>query len=189
MKKDKFDELWNEIVLKTIDDLSDKNTIYLKKNAKKRVYKQYQAKKTYVKNNYMLFGNTHLDRHKIAACMLYAIMKVYPVKIRMGAIWKKHKEDEKFSREYQLLNEYLSLYTAFSIIESFRVYGIDHSDEEYPTKGFTRKRITMPETSNGQDYMYNTCLDLYFSKQKNMINVLTFSNVFFLLEIIQSSDI
>lgn len=187
MKSDKFDELWNQIVLSIFHDMNADGTLSLKRNAKERVYKQYQKEKTFIKKNYMLSEETHLDRHKIASCVLYAIMKVYPVQISINAIWKKHKEKEKFNREYQLLNEYLSLYTAFSIIESFRQYGVSHPDEEYPTKGFTRNRIDMPDTSNGQDYLYNTCLDLYFSKQRHKINVLTFSNVFFLLEIIQSS--
>lgn len=188
MKRDKFDELWNQVVLSIFDDMNVDGTLTLKRNAKKRVYSQYQKEKTFIKTNYMIAEDTHLDRHKIASCVLYAIMKVYPVQINMSAIWKKHKEKGKFNKEYQLLNEYLSLYTAFSIIESFRQYGISHQDEEYPTKGFVRNRISMPYTSNGQDYLYNTCLDLYFSKQRHKINVLTLSNVFFLLEIIQSNE-
>lgn len=188
MKKDKFDELWNCIVLPIFDDMNVDGILILKKNAKEKVYRQYQKEKTFVKTNYMLTENTHLDRHKIASCVLYAIMRVYPVQISMSAIWKKRKGKERFNREYQLLNEYLSLYTAFSIIESFRQYEFSHQDEEYPAKGFIRNRISVPETSNGQDYLYNTCLDLYFSKQRNKINVLTFSNVFFLLELIQSNE-
>lgn len=188
MKKDKFDELWNNIVLPIYDDANVDGILYLKRNAKKDVYKQYQKEKTYVKRNYMLSGDTHLDRHKIASCMLYAIMKVYPVQLSMKAIWKMHKQKGKFSKEYELLNEYLALYTAFSIIESFRQYGISHNDEDYPAKGFVRNRINMPDTSNGQDYLYNTCLDLYFSKQRRKINVLTFSNVFFLLELHQQNS-
>ena len=65
----------------------------------------YQKEKTFVKTNYMIAEDTHLDRHKIASCVLYAIMKVYPVQISMSAIWKKHKEKGKFNRENQLLNE------------------------------------------------------------------------------------
>ncbi len=188
MKKDKFDELWDYVVLSIFDDMNVDGTLTLKRNARKRVYSQYQKEKTFVKTNYMIDEDTHLDRHKIASCVLYAIMKVYPVHVKMSVIWKTYKKKEKLDKEYQLLNEYLSLYTAFSIIESFRQYGIDHQDEEYPTKGFVRNKISMPDTSNGKDYLYNTCLDLYFSKQRHKINVLTLSNVFFLLEIIQVNE-
>ena len=77
-----------------------------------------------------------------------------------------------------MLNEYLGLYTAFSIVESFRAYEQSEENEV----GFKRKGIVQPITANGEDYIYNTCLDLYLSRKKNKINVLTFANVFFLLE-------
>ena len=185
MTREVFDELWKHIILSIFNDMNKNNVLHLKKDAKEKVYKQYQNKKTYIKDNYMLSCNTHLDRHKIASCVLYAIMQVYPIEVNLSMIKKKHDSKEMFPKEYQLLNEYLALYTAFSIIESFRQYGIHHSEEEFPTKGFNRHKISIPNTSNGQDYIYNTCLDLYFSKQKKNINVLTFSNVFFLLEITQ----
>ena len=105
MKRDKFDELWNHVVLSIFDDMNVDGTLTLKRNAKKRVYSQYQKEKTFVKTNYMIAEDKHLDRHKIASCVLYAIMKVYPVQINMRAIWKKHKEKGEFNREYQLLNE------------------------------------------------------------------------------------
>ena len=78
-----------------------------------------------------------------------------------------------------MLNEYLGLYTAFSIVESFREY--EQSIDKCAT--FQRSGIKLPMTCNGEDYIYNTCLDLYLSKKKNKINILTFANVLFLLEI------
>ncbi len=185
MKRDKFDELWNNIVLPIYDEMNEYDILFLKRNAKQKIYREYQRKKSFVKENYMLCGNTHLDRHKIAACIVYAIVKVSPIKVSLRIKWEKYRLKRYFSREYELLNEYLALYTAFSIIESFRLYGESHKEDEYPTKGFKRNQINLPKTSNGQDYLYNTCLDLYFSKQKNNINVLTFSNVFFLLELLE----
>lgn len=188
MKADKFDELWENVVLPIYKEMNKEGILSLKRSARKRVYKEYQRKKTYIKQNYMKNENTHLDRHKIAACMLFAIMKVYPIRVKLSAVWEKYCAKERFGKEYELLNEYLSLYTAFSIIESFRGYEASVTEEEYPAKGFLRNKISLPETSNGQDYLYNTCLDLYFSKQKKCINVLTFSNVFFLLELLESDN-
>ena len=48
-----------------------------KVQTKYKIYKEYQKQKTFLKLNYMENPNTHLDRHKIAACMLYAIVKIY----------------------------------------------------------------------------------------------------------------
>ncbi|MBR2037425.1 MAG: hypothetical protein IKJ39_05260 [Lachnospiraceae bacterium] len=179
MTREKYDEIWQNIVLPVCNELYPKEEVYIKLFAKDRVYKEYQKKKTYLKVNYMQNPKTHLDRHKIAACMMYAIAKVRPVAIKPSVIWDKFIKDQKFSQKYSLINEYIGLYTAFSIVESFRIYEEKQSKNKDNVK---RHSICKPITTNGEDYIYNTCLDLYLSRKKKNINVLTFANVFFLLE-------
>lgn len=179
MTKEKFDEVWDNIFLKTYDEITPNESVYIKRNTKRKVYKIYQKEKTYLKKNYMQNPNTHLDRHKIAACMMYAIVMVQPVRIRKMCIWNKFINKEKFEPRYLMLNEYLGVYTALSIVESFRQYEDSLEDGKVL---FKRNGICQPVTTNGEDYIYNTCLDLYLSRKNNNINILTFANVFFLLE-------
>lgn len=178
MTNEKFEDIWNNIILGLYNEITPQDDLYIKARSKKKIFKKYQKQKTYLKLNYMENPNTHLDRHKIAACMLYAIVKVHPIRIKRISIWKNYLNGKKFTPEYLMLNEYLGLYTAFSIVESFRAYEQSEENEV----GFKRKGIVQPITTNGEDYIYNTCLDLYLSRKKNKINVLTFANVFFLLE-------
>lgn len=80
------------------------------------------------------------------------------------------------------MNEALAFFTALSIIESYKEYGIDDKIE------MSRRSIILPETFNQSDYSKNTFIDLYFSKRSKKINILTFSNVFFLLEKMSALD-
>lgn len=177
MTKEKFNEIWCNILLPIYDEISLKANVYIRPFAKEIAYRKYQKKKTYLKINYMQNPNTHLDRHKIAACMMYAIVSSHPILIKPSAIWNKYVKKEKFPIKHLLLNEYLGIYTALSIVQSFKMY-----NEGQDNDNVNQKIINMPITTNGEDYIYNTCLDLYLSKKKKNINVLTFANVFFLLE-------
>ena len=179
MTREKFEEVWKKIFLTLYDEITPHEEVYLKLHSKERIYKEYQKQKSYLKINYMKNPNTHLDRHKIAACMMYAIVKVQPVSIKRTVIVKKYFNKEKFPKKYSILNEYMAFYTALSIVESFRCY---ENGIEVHRKKNERPGVCQPATTNGEDYIYNTCLDLYLSRKKNKINILTFSNVFFLLE-------
>ena len=121
--------------------------------------------------------NTHLDRHKIAACIMSAIVKVQPIKIKKRNLLRRYFDKKPYEKKFTLLNEYLALYTALSVVESFR-----QDDIKNQRMGFDRPGVCQPMTTNGESYIHNTCLDLYFAKRHNKINVLTFANVFFLLE-------
>lgn len=179
MTNEKFEDIWDNIILKLFSEMTPQKDVFIAPRSKKKIFKEYQKQKTFLKLNYMENPNTHLDRHKIAACMLYAIVKVRPIKIKKFSVWRKFISGTRYTPEFLMLNEYLGLYTAFSIIESFRVY--EQSIDKDIT--FPRNGISQPITTNGEDYIYNTCLDLYLSRKKNKINILTFANVFFLLEI------
>ena len=177
MKKSKFDEIWDNVIIPIYDEISPREDFYIKRNAKNRIYKQYQKQKNFIKFNYMEDVHKHLDRHKVGACLMYAIVKVQPIVIKKKVLISKFIHKESYSYKYTLLNEHLALYTALSVIESFRQYDIKNNIET-----FKRPGVCKPMTTNGESYIYNTCLDLYFSKRRDNINVLTFANVFFLLE-------
>lgn len=174
MTYNKFSEIWDNIFLPLYLEFNNNNAFYLKKAAKQRIYNLYQRKKTFLKKNYMADSTTHLDRHKVAACMMYAIIVARPVKMRIGRLWHHFRTGKVISWQYVMSNEYLALLTALAIICSFEQYDKNQNDRNCT--------ITIPNTKNGEDYIYNTCLDLYLARKTKNINVLTFANVFFLLE-------
>ena len=124
----------------------------------------------------MAAGTEHIDRHKIAAVMLKAIMEVYPVRISVRHILRLWRRKEPLAEKYIYANETLALYTALSIVENFSACTADG------TPATAHSPITLPATFNDSHYDLNTYIDLYFSKRTKQINILTFANVFFLLE-------
>lgn len=177
MERETYDRIWEKIVEPVYENISDGDPyMTLDLNRKERIYKKYIKIRDKIKKKYMEDPLGNIDRHKIASIMMAAIVDIYPVRISCRYIFGLWKDKKEIDQRYIYVNETLALFTALSIIESYKDYGIDGKVER------ERKSIVLPETFNESDYVTNTCIDLYFSKRSNKMNVLTFSNVFFLLE-------
>lgn len=178
MEKNKFDQFWSAIVTDLFNKLNYENNdcFHLDQAKKKKVYELYEKKKNYIRNNYMENPNAKIDRHKVASSLMYAIVMVKPVTIKKDVIRDAHSAKRVLPAKHYLINEYLGFYCALSVIQSFM--NAENSS--------SRKIINMPQAVHG-DYVHNVCLDLYFSYKEKNINVLTFANVFFLLEKYHSS--
>lgn len=142
------------------------------RNCKKKIFYFYQKKRDYIRSNYMTKEyNVALDRHKVASCMLYAILKVKPFSVNRNV-----KLDEKLL----LANEYLAFYVALNIIENYRM-SVDGKQED-------ECQILLPETyqemKGSTDYLSNMCRNLYFLSVYDVdkYDVLAYSNILFLLE-------
>ncbi len=114
--------------------------------------------------------------------MMAAIEEIYPIRVSKRYILQLLFKKDVLNERYVYANEMLALYTAFSILENYKDYGIDGNNEN------VRKSIKIPKPYNGGNYVMNTCIDLYFGKRGKNINILTFSNVFFLLEKLGQED-
>ena len=177
MEKPTYDRIWNNIILQIYDNISNgDNNISFNKNSRNKIFKRYIKIRDNIKKKYMEDSDANIDRHKIASIMMVAIEEVYPIKVSKKYIFKLWKSRKELDKRYIYANETLAFFTALSIIENYKDYGIDGKIE------MTRKSITLPETFNDSDYAMNTCIDLYFGKRSKNINILTFSNVFFLMK-------
>lgn len=177
MEKETYDRIWKNIILPIYDNISDGTlNMSLAEINKKKIFNRYIKIRDRMKKKYMEDSDMNIDRHKIASIMMTAIEEVYPIKISKKYIFQLWKEKKELNERYVYANETLAFFTALSIIESYKEYGIDGNIE------MKRKTIVLPETFNESDYAMNTCIDLYFAKRNKSINILTFSNVFFLLE-------
>lgn len=177
MEKETYDRIWDNIVIPIYDNISNNDpNMSFNKKSKKRIFERYIKIRDKVKKKYMEDSDSNIDRHKIASAMMAAIEDVYPIKISKKYIFQLWKDKKELDERYVYANETLAFFTALSIIENYKEYGIDGKIE------MKRKTIVLPETFNESDYAMNTCIDLYFSKRSKNINILTFSNVFFLLE-------
>ncbi len=79
-------------------------------------------------------------------------------------------------------NETLAFYSGLSILENFKDYDINGHNST------ARVSIKIPKTYNESNYLLNTYIDLYFGKREKQINVLSFANIFFLLERLSAKE-
>lgn len=184
-----INKIWIESIRDSIIQVSSdlglkhKSISYLEKRIKKIYHKQ----KKYFIDSYMSPLSPNIDRHKIAACVMKTIMIVKPIQIPFGAkikfIFSNKKLYEIISSkltesDYKyvlLVNEYLALSIATSIIDGF----IAISDNKKRLK----HQICLPDPfpEEDDDYLLDLCICLYYTKGRN-ISTITFSNIFFLLE-------
>ena len=140
------------------------------------IYRNYQKKRDYIKYNYMSKKNpVALDRHKVAACMVYAILKSGPIKVNM---WISNLPEK-----IVLANEYLAFYVALNIIE---MYNLDEfNDGSINTDYQIMVPKTYHEDENPQNtYESNLCKAWHYIKidEIEKFDALGYANVFFLLE-------
>lgn len=139
--------------------------------AKSNIFKYYQRKRDAIKKNYMEKTAVSLDRHKVAACMVYAILKSRVLRVNE---FVPHLPDRLL-----MANEYLAVYVGINIIEQYRRNdGLKEPNDKlfFPT--------TYHEV-DGQDSVFinNLCKGLYYSRRKiNNMDIFAYSNIYFFME-------
>ena len=180
MKKQNYKKFYNVVVSACIDDILKyneqngfpENSIIRRESREKKIFEYYQEMRDYIRCNYMSKKiDVALDRHKVAACMMYAILKAKPLKINR----KIPSLDEKIL----LANEYLALYVALNIVVMYKMDQCQLKEGEY--------EILFPETyfnDPSNDYVTNYCRTLYYVSRENLnkFEVLAHSNILFSLE-------
>ncbi len=179
MKIDDYNSFFEEIIMKAINDIKKMEKqlmgdieVLKIKNCRKKIFYFYQKKRDYIRSNYMTKEyNVALDRHKVASCMLFAILKARPFSVNRNV-----ELDERLL----LANEYLAFYAALNIIANYRM-SVDGRQED-------ACQILFPETYQEKigsiDYLSNMCRNLYFLSMEDIdrYDVLAYSNILFLLE-------
>lgn len=190
MKKQDFRDFYNEVITKAIEDIfanahnllsplgvDENSVINERRNAGEKIFNNYQKKRDFIKLNYMELDKSGsdesiaLDRHKVAACMVYAILKSCPLKIRMLTA--------NLPEEVVMANEFLAFGVAVNIIEMYikAKNGGDDFAIKFPS--------TYYEGGNAKNrYPSNVCKAWYYLKLDNIekFDIFGYANVFFLWE-------
>lgn len=177
MKKSDYDDFFSVVIQKCIDKVLDEAEPYQcageRKNSQYRIYQYYQSRRDAVKDKYMdKKADVSLDRHKVASCMIYAILKAEPIKI--------NRFIPNLPERILLANEYLAFFVALNIVEMYK------KDESEEKENF---EIILPRTyhetaENQQDFLCNICKALYYVRLKGIekFDVFAYSSILFLLE-------
>lgn len=150
-------------------------------NAKKRIWDEYKRFNTLCKDHYMLHPDHLIDRHKVTACYIYAILKA---RVLTSVESLKKGDDTGL-----LLNENLAYTFGFSLLRSLILSLAEEfepkSDEE---KEYTTKialifdgDISLPECSHGT-YKENFISQLYFTWRESSYNILALADSLYLVE-------
>lgn len=187
MKKKDYEDFYetvidpciNDIIILATDEVNNSSVVQPKKNIKQKIFRFYQNKRNSIVSNYMKKKSpVALDRHKVAACMVYAILKANPLKI--------NRLHEKLPEKILLANEYLSFYIALNILEMYKLDALSTTEDEGQDIDY---QILQPLTTYEDEYPENTfdsylCRALYYIKIDNInkFDVFAYANIFFLIE-------
>lgn len=108
-----FEKTWNEIINRKITQLMrDYGDLVCLDSSKEEIKSHYLEIIQYTKNHYMTNSEGLLNRYKIAAAMMIAILKAKPIK---KAAMKYYIEDS----DKWIFNEQLALNTGLKIVRNF----------------------------------------------------------------------
>ena len=183
-----YEYFYKHVIHKYVQDIQgiDKSQkkpclIYRSKKANK-IYHYYEQKRLTIRRYFMQLETHPMDRHKIAAVMIYAILKSRPFKV--------NDTIPDLPNQLLMANEYLAFYVALSIIESYKQdeclsLGVNEADI---LENQSKWKLSLPRTYHGniemrgEEYIDNTCKALYYLRNPERFDVFAYSNILFLLE-------
>ncbi|MBD5543249.1 MAG: hypothetical protein HDR01_03120 [Lachnospiraceae bacterium] len=178
--KNSYEKIWEVVINPTIQDYQNRySEIVVSYNAKEAIWQEYVNLNRHVKLTYMRDAGGKLDRHKVCACYMYAIIKANVLSCRLA--------DSDTEQSYLALNENLAITVGMSVLRAFVLSSINCNEElSEATKASLGKRvddgIIFPDCNHG-DYRNNFASELHYTKKENNYNVLSLANILFLLEI------
>lgn len=175
-----YEVIWEKVILPTIKDYQNRfSEIFLSHNAKDKIWQEYVKFNKHCKINYMQDRNGKLDRHKVCACYMYAIVKANTLSCRLA--------DSDTEQKYLNLNENLAITTGMSLLRAFVLSSINCNEEmpDIQKKELAiriENGIVFPECNHG-DYRDNFLSELHYANCERNYNILSLANTLFLLEV------
>lgn len=179
MDKNSYQKIWDVVINPTIQDYRNRySEIVVSHTAKETIWQEYVFFNRHTKLTYMQDAGGKIDRHKVCACYMYAIIKANILSCQLA--------DSDTEQSYLALNENLAITVGMSVLRAFVLLSIKSNAElSQAVKENLVKRIdngvVFPVCNHG-DYRSNFVSELHFTKMENSYNVLSLANTLFLLE-------
>lgn len=162
----KLQTLWDELLKQAeIVRVRDENVI-VNKDRSLIFHKNFEGFYDTIKNQNMAKEVVFLDRHKVASIIVYAVIKTKVLE------YKFVEENKVF-----LGNYHLALSAGLSYLQ-YELNQILKESGQLPIDKFTFPNALYGDKS----YKDNLICKLYFSYEKNCMNVLALADIMFLLE-------
>ncbi len=173
-----YEKLWDDGILPQFHEYRDKIAgISIKSDSKEIIWNEYNFFNKKCKSNYMAEGCERLDRHKVCACYMYAIVKAHCISSTML------KETEN---QFSIINETIAINIGFSLLRAFIIENAETNknltaNERSKIISGVQNGIRIPECNHGE-YISNFATELHYTYIENNYNILSLSNTLFLLE-------
>lgn len=169
MKKETYEILWKDGIKAKSEQIVNDNAgkVVFDSEAKERIFKEYSKLRDYTKISFMRNPDGLLDRHKVCACLILAIVKSKPL------VYEDN--DDNFGMKC-IFNENLAMTVGLSLLYNF-IISSDQNNENWLKKGFC-----FPNTIRDASYQELLCLMLYYDIKNNQYSILALSNILFMIE-------
>jgi hypothetical protein len=151
--------------------------VVLNPTNRRAIKTHYESTREFVRSQMLLHGKRDflIDRHKVASCLLWGVLKARPFNIPEG--------DQTIM--VRLANERAALSAAVAVIQSFmrteakekadvKITALCNKSFKYPETYF--------ETSDGLPYPYHVYRAMYQAKQHDKFEPFVWANLLFVLE-------
>ena len=151
--------------------------IILEENSKRLIWEEYINLNNYCRREYMVNPNGRLDRHKVAACYLIAIMHVSPIRFISVPL---------SDNSYFIVNAKIAITTAMSIVRAYVLAACDKlPNSEEIKKKFDNGLLYPPEEFvHHGNYINNYASEIYYANRDGKMHVLSIAHELFLLEVL-----
>lgn len=116
-----YNKIWSILVKPTMEDYSNRfSEIVIVHNAQEVIWQEYIKFNEHCNLQYMQDVYGKLDRHKVCACYMYAIVKANVMSCKLA--------DSNTEKSYLALNENLAITVGMSLLRAFVLTSIESSD-------------------------------------------------------------
>lgn len=170
-------EYYETVIVPVVSEYCDQNAgVIVLPNAKEKIWENYEEFNCHCKHEYMKDKQGLLDRHKVTACYIYAILKTNPL---VCTIAFQNGDDSSL-----MLNERLAFCFGMTLLRALIHVEISKLTDEELKKRATAifdNQIGFPKVNHGE-YKSNILSQLYQTKREGNYNVLALAETLYLLE-------
>ncbi len=176
MNRETFDTLWNQGIKIKAKQMVDDNLgiVSFDNESKERILNEYNKLRDYTKMSFMSNPDGLLDRHKVCACLIYAIIKSKPL---------VYDDSDNINGRKYVFNENLAMTIGLSLLYNFIICGSEVDKAEIED-GFVYPKTTHSRITGGAEVTYQEfcCLMLYFDVRNKQYSILALANILFMIE-------
>jgi hypothetical protein len=171
MEMRQFDIIWKTLETEAANLIQGDAALFrFRGDCKDKLYATYEELRAYAKKQYMVDSTELIDRHKIAAIYMMAMLFVRPIEYLKPA--------PKNSGKDWLLNEKFTITLGLSILREF----IINNPKSTPAQKQRLKHgFRFPDVDHGS-YGENWAVELYWGVKNRDLSVLPLAHELFLLE-------